>query len=130
MDISSSIFVEVLGTALVWGKETVGREGLGKQTTAQQNKNTKEKAFLTLCLGRSGGRTKMRCRRRRREREQLEKVKKFIVELGWVSGVREGTPEILFHLLDRDGNSSNLKVTEVIATVVCNVSLVVVFLFL
>lgn len=52
------------------------------------------------------------------------------MELGSVSGVREGTPEFLFHLLDRDGNSSNPKVPEVIATGVCSVSLVVVFLFL
>lgn len=31
---------------LVWEKETVSREGLRKQTTAQQNKNTRESALL------------------------------------------------------------------------------------
>lgn len=48
LDISSPVFVEVLGAVLIWRKETVSWEGLGKQTTAQQNKNTKENTPVTL----------------------------------------------------------------------------------
>jgi hypothetical protein len=48
MENSSPASAEALGALLTWGKETVSREGLWKQTTAQQNKNTRENTGVAL----------------------------------------------------------------------------------
>lgn len=90
MEISSPDVVEASGAVLVWGKETVSREGLRKQTTAQQNKNTKENTLL-LCDFRVAEQRLDYCSRSW-EQELLEKVRKSVVEFSVMIRAGGGRP--------------------------------------
>ena len=79
LEISSPDTVEALGAMLVWEKETVSRDGLGKQTTVQQNKNTKENPLFLCDL--SITEQRIGYWSRNWEQELLEKVRRFIGEL-------------------------------------------------